>query len=94
MKSEGAQHVIVTKGDWKQEYAEAIKTHGFNVLFDALGGGPVTEALILGLNSGSYAHIYGYLESQPLTIQVGLNLSKGIFVTGFLVFTWFATVKE
>lgn len=94
MKSEGAQHVIVTKGDWKQEYAEAIKTHGFNVLFDALGGGPVTEALILGLNPGSYAHIYGYLESQPLTIQVGLNLSKGIFVTGFLVFTWFATVNE
>jgi NADPH:quinone reductase-like Zn-dependent oxidoreductase len=94
LKSEGAEHVIVTKGNWEGEYAEAIKTHGFNVLFDALGGGPITEALILGLNAGSYAHIYGYLESKPLSIAVGLNLSKGIFITGYLLFTWFTTVSE
>lgn len=61
LKSEGAQHVIVTQGDWQAQYADAIKNHGFNVFFDALGGGPITEALILGLNAGSYAHIYGYL---------------------------------
>jgi NADPH:quinone reductase-like Zn-dependent oxidoreductase len=94
LKSEGAQHVIVTKGNWQAEYAEAIKTHGFNVFFDALGGGPTTEALILGLNAGSYTHIYGYLEAKPLSIQVGLNLSKGIFITGYLVFNWYAGVTE
>jgi NADPH:quinone reductase len=94
LKAEGAEHVIVTKGNWEAEYAEAIKAHGFNVLFDALGGGPITESLILGLNGGSYAHIYGYLEGKPLSIAVGLNLSKGIYVTGYLLFTWYAGISE
>jgi hypothetical protein len=53
--------VIVTQGDWQKEYAEAVSTHGFNVLFDALGGGPVTETLILGLHPGSLVKIYGGL---------------------------------
>ena len=61
LKSEGAKHVIITKGEWENEYKEAIKEHGFNVLFDALGGGPVTEALIVNLNGGSTAHLYGVL---------------------------------
>ena len=39
LKAEGAEHVIITKGDWEVEYQQAIKTHGFNVFFDALGGG-------------------------------------------------------
>ncbi|CAM6001423.1 unnamed protein product [Sphagnum balticum] len=59
--SEGAEHVIVTEGDWVEEYKEAIKSHGFNVLFDALGGGPVTEALITNLEKDSIAYIYGSL---------------------------------
>jgi hypothetical protein len=40
---------------------EAISANGFNVFFDALGGGPATEALIMGLNTGSIAYIYGGL---------------------------------
>jgi NADPH:quinone reductase-like Zn-dependent oxidoreductase len=39
LRSEGAEHVVVTKGDWEASYNEAIKAHGFNVFFDALGGG-------------------------------------------------------
>lgn len=84
----------MTKGNWKEEYAAAIKEHGFNVLFDALGGGEITEALIVGLNGGSYAYIYGYLEAQPLTIKVGLDLSKGIFISGYLLFNWYNKVSE
>ncbi len=94
LKSEGAKHVIVTKGNWEVEYAEAIKTHGFNVFFDALGGGPITETLIVGLNADSYAHIYDYLEAKPLTISVGLTLSKGIFITGYMLFTWYNGLNE
>ena len=59
--SEGAEHVIITEGDWAEEYKAAIKTHGFNVLFDALGGGPVTELLITNLEKNSQAIIYGHL---------------------------------
>lgn len=64
------------------------------MLFDALGGGPITEALIVGLNAGSYAHIYGYLEAQPLTIKVALTLSRGIIVTGYMLFTWYSSITE
>jgi hypothetical protein len=39
----------------------AIKEHGFNVFFDALGGGPILEKLIHGLNPGSWVNIYGSL---------------------------------
>ena len=61
MRSKGDKYVIVIQSEWKNEYSEAISAHGFNVLFDALGGGPVTEALIVGLNGGSIAYIYGAL---------------------------------
>jgi len=68
LKAEGAKHIIVTKGDWEAEYKAAIKEHGYNVLFDALGGGPVLETLIGGLGPNSWARIYGYLEAKPLKI--------------------------
>jgi NADPH:quinone reductase-like Zn-dependent oxidoreductase len=42
LRSEGASHVLVTQGEWQKEYAETIAAHGFNVFFDALGGGSVT----------------------------------------------------
>lgn len=45
------------------------------------------------MNAGSYAHIYGYLEGKPLTIQVALSLSKGIFITGYLLFTWYFSIS-
>jgi NADPH:quinone reductase len=61
LKKEGAKHVIITKGDWQEEYKAAIKEHGFNVFFDALGGGETLEALISGLGSNSWVHIYGAL---------------------------------
>lgn len=92
--SEGALHVVVTQGEWEKNYQAAIKEFGFNVLFDALGGGPITEALIMNLNGGSIAHIYGYLEAKPLTISIGISLSKGISVTGYLVFGWWVTQSE
>jgi len=46
------------------------------------------------MNAGSIARIYGYLESKPLSFNIGLNLSKGILVTGYMVFTWYATISE
>jgi threonine dehydrogenase-like Zn-dependent dehydrogenase len=68
----------------------AIKEHGFNVFFDALGGGPVLEKLIHGLSSNSWVHVYGYLEAQPLQIPVALSLSRGVYITGYMLFTWYS----
>ena len=94
LKSEGAQHVIVTSEGWEAQYAEAINAHGFNILFDALGGGPIIQKLILGLNAHSIAYIYGFLEAKPLTIAVALNLSKGISITGYNLFGWYTTISK
>lgn len=81
--------MIITQGDWQADYITAVKDHGFNVFFDALGGGPILEALVSGLLAGSWVHVYGYLESQPLKINVALDLSRGVYITGYLLFVWY-----
>ncbi|CAM6005239.1 unnamed protein product [Sphagnum balticum] len=91
--SEGAEHVIVTEGDWIEEYKEAIKSHGFNVVFDALGGGPVVEALILNLDKNSIVSFYGGLEGKPFTLSNGISLAKGIVLTGYSVLNWYLTIS-
>lgn len=88
LKKEGATHVIVTTGDWVPQYQELVKTHGFNCLFDALGGGPVTDALISGLNGSSKIFIYGALEHKEITISSKAGLFGGMVVTGFMLMRW------
>lgn len=66
------------------------------MLFDALGGGPVTETLISNLNAGSYAYLYGSLENRPLNISMSLRrvLSKGVFLSGYVVYNWYWSASE
>jgi len=59
-----------------------------------LGGGEVLEKLIEGLGPNSWVHIYGYLEAKPVQIKVGLDLSRGVYVTGYMLFTWYSTLTE
>ena len=94
LKKEGAKHVIITKGDWQEGYKAAIKEHGFNVFFDALGGGEVLEALIDGLGPKSFVHVYGLLEGKPLVIKQAISLCRGVTITGFLLFNWYVTISE
>lgn len=46
LHADGAEHVIVTVGDWQPAYKELIRKLKLNALFDALGGGEVTQKLI------------------------------------------------
>ena len=85
--------MIITKGDWQEEYNAAIKEHGYNVFFDALGGGPILENLIDGLGSNSWVHVYGYLEAQPLTLKIALTLNRGVYITGYLLFVWYSKIS-
>ena len=94
LKKEGAKHVIITKGDWQDGYKAAIKEHGFNVFFDALGGGDTLEALIDGLEGGSWVRIYGLLEGKPLKIEKAISLCKGVNITGYLLFNWYGPLPE
>jgi NADPH:quinone reductase-like Zn-dependent oxidoreductase len=94
LKSEGAQHIIITQGDWQKEYAEAIDKHGFNVLFDALGGGAITETLILGLKPNSKAHTYGGLEGKPLNVDAELLKSRGTSLSFYHLMAWLGSISE
>ena len=94
LKKEGAKHVIITKGDWQEGYKAAINEHGFNVFFDALGGGDTLEALINGLEGGSWVRIYGLLEGKPLKIEQAISLGKGVTITGYQMFNWWGLLPE
>ncbi len=61
LMSEGADYVIVTKGEWEAEYREFIFKNKYDCLFDALGGGVVTEKLISNLLPGARVLAYGAL---------------------------------
>lgn len=39
LKSEGAEHVVVTTGDWEKTVADLVDKLKIKVLLDALGGG-------------------------------------------------------
>lgn len=45
--------------------------------------------MISGLLTDSWVHVYGYLEGKPLTLKVALDLSRGVYITGYLLFQWF-----
>lgn len=94
LKKEGATHVIVTDAGWEKELKELVGKEGFNVIYDALGGGPVTEALIAHLPPQGTYHVYGHLETQPLTIHNTASLFSGVKVTGFIVMGWWLPTSE
>jgi threonine dehydrogenase-like Zn-dependent dehydrogenase len=54
--------------------------HKFDCLFDCLGGGPITEALILPLRPNSKIFMYGALEDKPIVISSALNFLKDISI--------------
>jgi NADPH2:quinone reductase len=60
LQDEGAKNIINTSdANWLDQYKEAIKTHGFNMLFDAIGGGEITDKLISNLLPFSIILFYG-----------------------------------
>lgn len=90
LKSEGATHVLVTKGEWETEFKKLVQTEGFNVVYDALGGGPITNFIISNLPPNSHYHLYGRLENQPITLVSPSILFFGLNITGFHLFPWWS----
>lgn len=94
LKKEGAEHVIVTEGDWENSYQEFLKTHKFDAYFDALGGGAITEKLIAGLQLPATVYVYGVLTGEKLTVPASSMFFAGLQVKGFLLRPWWATLTE
>jgi len=61
LKSEGAEHVLVTEGDWQPAYKELVQKLKLNALFNSLGGGDVAQKLIDGLHLPASVYVYGIL---------------------------------
>lgn len=65
-----------------------------NALFDALGGGEVTQKLIDGLQLPANVYIYGVLANQPLHVSTSTSFFSGLNIGGFYLTTWLATTTE
>lgn len=93
LKSEGAENVIVTEGDWQPEYKQLVRKLKVNALFDALGGGEVTQKLIDGLELPANVYIYGMLAGgQTLSITSGSSFFGGLNIGGFHLTKWLHSI--
>jgi NADPH2:quinone reductase len=93
LKIEGTEHVIVTDGDWQPAYKELVRKLKVNVLFDALGGGDITQKLLEGLLQPSSVYIYGKLADEPLVVTSASTFFSGLSISGFLIVPWFKSIS-
>lgn len=79
LKEEGAQYVINTSDEnWLDKYKKIIHEKGFNILFDAIAGGEITDKLISNLPPLGVAFLYGKLSPDNLVISKPLIFSGGV----------------
>jgi NADPH:quinone reductase-like Zn-dependent oxidoreductase len=71
-----------------------VKKYGFNVLFDAIGGGDISDKLISNLSSGGQSFIYGTLSKDPLIISKPLLFTGGAVVTSWMFSGWLSTLSK
>ena len=88
MKKEGITDTVVTAGDWTPGFKELVEKKGYDCFFDALGGGPVTEAVIQNMPVNSVFNIYGLLEGKPFTLSNTYLFFQGVQITGFFITIW------
>ena len=50
--------------------------------------------MINGLGPQSWVHIYGLLEAKPLKLEKAIGLCRGVFITGYTLFAWWAPLPE
>ena len=87
LEEEGAKYIVNTSEEnWLNQYKEHISIQGFNVLFDAIGGGDVTELLISSLKPESQVYIYGKLTNEPFLMRKPLVALQGTSITNFMLF--------
>ena len=71
-----------------------MKEHQFDCIYDALGGGPVTDLLICKALPKTRYFAYGALEGKKLEVSSILPLFSGINITGFSLMPWWIGVAS
>lgn len=93
MLKEGITDVVITNGDWAPKFKEVVEKKGYDCLFDALGGGPVTDTIISNMPTTSSFQIYGLLEGKPFTLSNTYLFFQGVQVTGFFITIWWGAAS-
>ena len=93
MLKEGISDAIVTQGDWVPKFKELVDKKGYDCFFDALGGGPTTEAIIENMPPTSDINIYGLLEGKPFTLTNTYLFFQGVKITGFFITIWWGAAS-
>ena len=70
LTQEGAERVIITEGNWEEEYKKQTAELSCNLLIDSLGSGPMLEQLLRGLAPGGYAFVIGFLSGKTI-VNIG-----------------------
>ena len=85
--------INTSNANWLDEFKELVKTHNFDCLFDALGGGEISDQIFAHMPPNSKNHVYGALTGSKLSISP-TNLLSGLKVEGFLLFTWWGPTSQ
>ena len=64
------------------------------MLFDAIGGGEITDKLISNLPGLGVAFIYGKLSPDNFVVSKPIVFSGGATITSFLLFEWMITLSK
>jgi hypothetical protein len=64
------------------------------VLFDAIGGGEVSDQLISNLPPTAGVFVYGKLNADPLTISKPMIFTTGTVIGGWLMTDWLGSLTK
>ncbi|GGF21973.1 alcohol dehydrogenase [Aliidongia dinghuensis] len=94
LKAAGAEHVVVTEDeDVGQRFAEIAGRTPITKAVDAVAG--ETGAKVANaLGYGATLVVYGALSMQPLPLDAGRLIFRGLTVRGFWLTDWFRTVTR
>lgn len=71
-----------------------MEENGEVVVYDVLGGGPISEFILANLNSKSYYFISGTLASKSLSVPSVTVCFSGVTIKGFLLFNWWSNLDK
>jgi NADPH2:quinone reductase len=91
MRAEGVRHVLSSDAtDFDATLSELCKKLGCRMAFDAVGG-DLTGRVVEAMGRRSEVLVYGALAFEPMSLNPGTMIFKGVTVRGFWLTDWLAT---
>jgi NADPH:quinone reductase-like Zn-dependent oxidoreductase len=88
MRAAGLAYVLSTEApDFDEKLAELCRRLRCRMAFDAVGGA-LTGRLVQAMGRRSEVLVYGALAMEPVTLNPGTMIFKGVTVRGFWLSDW------